>query len=209
MITRSGNRLPFCILVAGSIFISLATTGCGEKWSYYSLRDVQADMPQLMDSRWSQKRDYSEAEMLAVRAGGPQTLLVAVADRPPVYNDVAQLDEQVSRTFVIALDEALRAGHTYRITAETGRLIEGTTFRPAWRPYRGLEGEVTVLAVSSNSIRAAVRVTALTLKHTDPSRSLRGVYTFQTAGVDEPELYKAQIRFAGGVPAAEATEDLR
>lgn len=208
MKTRSGSRLPLCILVAGSIFISIAMAGCSEKWSYYSLRDVQANMPQLMDSRWSQKRDYSEAEMLAVRLGGPQTLLVAVANRPPVYNDVAQLDEQVSRTFVIALDEALQAGQTYRITAETGRLIEGTTFRPAWRPYRGLEGEVTILAVSSNSIRAAVRVTALTLKNTAPSRALRGVYTFKTANVDEPELYRAQIRFAGGMPAGEATEDL-
>jgi hypothetical protein len=200
MITRSRIHLTSRVLVTGSILACTAVTGCSERWDYYSLRGVQTQMPPLMDRQWSQRREYSQAEMLAVRAGGDQTVLVARAMRHPVHNDVAQLDEQVSRTFVMTIDEPLQAGKTYRITPENGRLIEGTTFRPAWRPYQGLEGELTVLSVSSSSIRAAVRVSTLTLKTTDPTRSLRGAHTFKTARGDEPELYQAQINFAGGPP---------
>ncbi|MCL4867067.1 MAG: hypothetical protein KJZ47_14325, partial [Gemmatimonadales bacterium] len=170
-----------------------------DRWAYYTLRDVQTEMPYLLDREWNRRREYTQAEMLAVRPGGDQTLLIARAVRNPVYNDVAQRDEQVSRTFVIALDEPAKAGKTYRLTAESGRLIEGTTFRPAWRPYRGLEGEVTVLGVSDNAIRAAVRVTGLTLEMADPDRALRGVFTFKTATGAEPELQQAQVNFLGEI----------
>jgi hypothetical protein len=209
MATCSRTRLPLRILAIGCTFAGLAVTGCGDsystirdRWDYYSLRDVRTDLPSLMDRQWSRRRNYTPDEMLAVQAGGSQTLLIARVTRPPVYNDVAQLDERVSHTFVIVLDEPVKAGQTYHITPDNGRLIEGTNFRPAWRPYRGLEGDVTILSVSDDSISAAIRVSALTLKVTDPERSMGGMHKFRIATGGEPELAKAQISFEGAAPAA-------
>lgn len=193
-------------LITVSLLVGLGViSGCGDKWDYYALRDVQTNLPQLMDRQWSQRREYSEAEMLAVRPGGSQTVLVGRATRSPVYNDVAQLDEQVSRTFVIVLDE-VQAGKTYHVTPDNGRVIEGTSFRPALRPYRGIEGDVTVMSVSGSAVTAAVRLTGLTLKQTDPERSMSGVHAFKIATGGEPELRKAQINVAGGLGAAPSAE---
>lgn len=199
---RFANRI-----LIGSVMLAglTAALGCGEKWDYYALRDVQTNLPQLMDRQWSQRREYSEAEMLAIRAGGSQTVLIGRVTKPPVYNDVAQLDEQVSRTFVIVLDE-VQVGKTYHITPENGRVIEGTSFRPALRPYRGVEGDVTIMGVSDSAITAAVRVTGLTLRQTDPDRSMSGAHTFKIATGGEPELRKAQINVEGGMSATPAAE---
>jgi hypothetical protein len=180
-------------LVTGFLLFGVCgLIGCGETWDYHALRGVQTNLPRLMDSQWSRKRDYTEAEMLAVRSGGTQTILVGRVTKPPVYNDVAQLDEAVSRTYVLVLDE-MQVGKTYHITPDNGRVIEGTSFRPAWRPYRGLEGDVTILSVSKDTISAAVRVSSLSLKTTDPERSMNGVHSFKTATGTEPGLVKAQI----------------
>ncbi|HON69381.1 MAG TPA: hypothetical protein PLS23_23110, partial [Phycisphaerae bacterium] len=197
------------LFAIGCTFAGLAITGCGDsystlrdRWDYYSLREVRTELPSLMDRQWARRRNYTPDEMLAVQPGGSQTLLIARVTRPPVYNDVAQLDEQVSHTFVIVLDEPVKAGQTYHITPDNGRLIEGTDFRPAWRPYRGLEGDVTILSVSKDAIVAAVRVSALRLKVTDPPRSMSGMHRYRVATGVEPELAKAQINFQGVVPAA-------
>lgn len=205
MRSHSRSHLALRVLSVGCVLFCLsALTGCGEKWDYYSLRGVQTQLPQLLDRQWSQKRDYSEAEMLAVRPGGSQTILIGRVSRPPVYNDVAQLDEAVSRTYVIVLDEPLETGKTYHVTPEQARVIEGTTFRPAWRPYRGLEGDVTVMGVSADSVTAAVRVSSLTLRNTDPERRMSGMHKFKIATGAEPELRKAQINVMGGLPAEPA-----
>ena len=114
--------------------------GCAEQWEYRNLRDVQATMPGLLDKQWAKRREYTPAEMLVVQAGGPQTLLIARRSKKATIGDVAQLDEQVNRTFVMALDGPPQAGKTYRISPDNGRLIEGTSFRPAWRPYLRYRG---------------------------------------------------------------------
>jgi hypothetical protein len=183
----------------------LCMTGCAENWEYCSLRGVQTELPRLMDSQYSRRRDYTPAEMLTVQSGGGQTLLIARSSRAGVSSDVvAQLDEEVDRTFVVVLDGEPQAGKTYHVTPETGRVIEGTTFRPSWRPYRGLEGDVTIMSVSAEKIVAAVRLSALMLKPSDPERSLRGVHPFRTLGGNEPLLRQAQINFEGGVSPASA-----
>jgi hypothetical protein len=136
--------------------------------------------------------------MLAVQAGGPQTLLIARRSKKATIGDVAQLDEQVNRTFVMALDGPPQAGKTYHISPDNGRLIEGTSFRPAWRPYRGIEGEVTVLGVSkSGEVKAAVRVTTLSLRQSEEERRLSGLYSFKPVAPGEPFLSEAQIRMGG------------
>ena len=101
------RRLVIAAGLAGGL---LAATGCSEKWDYRALRAVQADFPRLTDPQWSRKREFSEAELLGIRPGGPQVVLVARASKPPTIGDVAQLDEQVSRTFVIAIDGPLQVG---------------------------------------------------------------------------------------------------
>lgn len=199
MISNSRNRLPVRVLVTGAALACLLPAiGCNQKWDYYALRGVQADVPGLLDEQWSHRREYSEAEMFAVHPGGAQTVLVARESKPPRYNDVAQLDEAVSRTFVIVLDGEPRMGKTYHVTPGNGRVIEGTTFRPAWRPYRGLEGDLTIVGMSKDTITAAVRVTSLTLRNTDPERRMTGVHEFKIATGMEPGLRKAQVNFAGG-----------
>lgn len=201
MTVSRSHRWTRHVLITGPVLASVfAASGCSEQWDNYALRGVQTNLPGLMEAQWSRRRDYTEAEMLAVRSGGSQTVLVARASKPAVYNDVAQLDEQVSHTFVLVLDE-VRGGRTYRITAENGRVIEGTSFRPAWRPYRGLEGEVTILSDSKDAVTAAVRVTALTLRQNDPARSMSGTHRFKVAAGGEPGLRKAQINFDGGAAA--------
>ncbi|MBI4580957.1 MAG: hypothetical protein HY718_14715 [Planctomycetes bacterium] len=181
-----------------AVLCLVAAAGCSQTWEYHALRDVQTELPNLTDRQWSRRREYSDAEKLAVRAGGTQVLLIARSSRPAIEGDVAQLDEQVSHTFIIVLDGPVKAGRTYHVTPDNGRLIEGTTFRPAWRPYRGLEGDVTITAVSQRSIDAAVRLTGLTLKASDPARSLSGVHSFKIIGGGDPFLDQAQIRFEGG-----------
>src|SRR5690606_31350655 len=106
MATCSRTRLPFRLFAIGCTFAGRAITGCGDsystlrdRWDYYSLREVRTELPSLMDRQWARRRNYTPDEMLAVQPGGSQTLLIARVTRPPVYNDVAQLDEQVSHTF--------------------------------------------------------------------------------------------------------------
>jgi hypothetical protein len=200
------RRLVLAACLAGGL---LAATGCSEKWDYRALRDVQADFPRLSDPQWSRKREFSDAELLGIRPGGPQVLLVARASKPPTIGDVAQLDEQVSRSYVIAIDGPIQVGRTYHITPDNGRLIEGTTFRPAWRPYRGLEGDVTILSASASKVDAAVRVSALTLRNTDPERSLSGAHEFKVIQGHDPFLRQSMIRLEGGPPEEPPAEKTR
>jgi len=195
---RNEFRTPFPARLAGGAVLTclFLLAGCAEQWDYYSLHGVQTDLPPLMDKQWSRRRDYSEAEMLAVRPGGSQTLLIARFGKPGISGDVAQLDEDQNRTFIMVLDGPVKTG-TYHITPDSGRLIESTPFRPAWRPYRGLEGDVTVLSVSPEKIVAAVRVSTVRLKASDPDRRLSGTNTFQTMGGEEPALREAQINVTG------------
>lgn len=183
----------------------VAMAGCSENWEYYSLRGVQTEFPPLLSSQYARRRDYTPDEMLPIRSGGGQTVLLARSTRAGTRGDVAQLDEDVDRTFVLVLDGEPQAGKTYHITPDTGRVIEGTTFRPAWRPYRGLEGDVTVTSVDADKITAAVRVSTLTLKASDPERRLSGVHVFRALGGNEASLRQAQINFEGGMlPPASA-----
>ena len=106
------------------------------------------------------------------------------------------------RTVVMGLDGPPQAGKTYRINPDNGRLIEGTTFRPAWRPYRGIEGEVTVLSVSkAGVVRAAIRVTTLTLRQSEEEQRMSGIFSFKPVGPDDAFLSEAQLR-VGGMSAA-------
>lgn len=187
------RKLTYGSIVA-CLFAITTTTGCAEKWEYRALRNVQTTLPGLMDKQWSHRREYTAAEMLPVQAGGPQTLLIARRSKKAIIGDVAQLDEKVNRTFVLVLDGPPQAGKTYKITPDNGRLIEGTTFRPSWRPYRGIEGDVTILSVSATKISASVRVTALTLRLSDAQQRLSGVYSFKPVGQGEAFLAEAQIR---------------
>ena len=186
--------------------IGLLAAGCSQTWEYHALRGVQAEFPALMDAQWSKRRDYTSAEMLSVQPGGAQTLLIARSSRPGVRADVAQMDEEVDRTYVIAADGEPQAGKTYHVTPDSGRVIEGTSFRPAWRPYRGLEGDVTIMSISANKIIAAVRVSGLSLKHSDPERRFSGVHTFQMLSGGEGFLRQAQIQFHGGIAPAGGEE---
>lgn len=187
------RRLTHGFVIA-CFFALGATTGCAEKWDYRVLQGVHTPMPNLMDKQWSQRREYTSAEMLPAYAGGSQTLLIARRSKKAIVGDVAQLDEQVSQTFVLALEGPPQAGQKYRITPDNGRLIEGTTFRPSWRPYRGIEGEVTILGVSDSKIRAAVAVTALTLRHNDPKQRLSGIFSFKPVSHGDTFLAEAQIK---------------
>ncbi|MCL2330151.1 MAG: hypothetical protein FWC56_02490 [Phycisphaerae bacterium] len=168
--------------------------GCGGQWEYRCLHDVQTSMPDLLDQQWSQRRDFTPAELLAVQSGGEQTLLIAHYTKQATTGDVAQFDERVNYSFVIAIDGRPKVGKTYRVTPDTGRLIESSTFWPAKRPYRGIEGQVTILSASANKVEALVRVTTLTLRQGELQRRLSGIFTFKTTTPDDPSLGEAQIR---------------
>lgn len=192
---KLNTKCRYCgsVTVAAVLLFMTLASGCGDQWRFAAVRDVRADLPNLMDRQWQQRRDYTPDEMLDVYAGGGQTLLVASKTRPGTWGDVAQLDEDVRRTYVIVLDEVPQAGKTYRITPDNGRLIEGTNFRPSWRPYRGIEGELTVLAASDKAVTAAVRATTLWLKKSEAEHRLTGTHTFDIISGDEPWLRQAQI----------------
>ena len=183
---RFESLLP---MTAAITICLLATTGCHDSSHYWVLADVRVSLPAITAEDRPLARAGSPAELLAVDPGGDQTVLVAadLHDNPEV------LDDERARTFVVVLDGPPARG-TYVVTPENARLILNSVWRPARRPYVGLEGRVEILSVAPNGIRAYCVLRRVMINTRERFHVLRGRYRFETPAGDDLRLKQAGIR---------------
>lgn len=177
-------------LIAAAGLLVLA--GCGHtQWHYLALRDVSVTLPAMVQAQPTMKRAGTPAEPLEVNPGGQRSVLVATE----VHDDPEEEFDHWSRSFVVVLDGPPAKGKV-EVSPANGRLIYAAPFRPARRPYVGLEGYVNILAVRGSKVIAYCVLRSEIRDAYDKLYVVRGFYEFQTATGSEPFLHGGGLQVA-------------
>lgn len=197
--TAMARRIGFL----GAVLVTLGTVGCQGKARTHEWALMEADVafPEITGRERPVRRAGEPAEVLEIRRGGGQTVLVACrvaedvpSDRPYWHRNLA---------YVIAIPSPLSTG-SYDVTPENGRFLENAAWIPARRPYVGLEGRIRVLSFNSRGAVVDCSVRNVITRTGDPVYPLRGIHTFEFATVDEGVLNGCAIRLDGApAPAPE------
>lgn len=165
-------------LTVGVILWSLGAAGCGSRqWHHWALHDVGVALPDLRtDDRVTRRAGTASEPLEIMTGGGGQTVLIAYE----TYDNPQRTDEEWGRAYVVVLDGPPAEGR-FEVTPENGRFIEHSAFRPARRPYVGLDGHVRILSVESDGDVVAHCVLRSYLRDDrDPGHVFRGTVQFDT-----------------------------
>lgn len=166
-----------------------ATTGCHRATDSWALTDVNVAFPPITGAERPAERAGSPAELLEIYSGGQQTALIhcVIRDNPK------RTDDERSRAHVIVLDGQPTPG-TYEVSPANGRLVQNSAWRPARKPYSGLEGEINIIEIKNNRVVAECSIRNIITRTGDPVYPLRGRYEFEIVPADQLPLDECGIQ---------------
>jgi hypothetical protein len=166
-----------------------ATTGCHRATDSWAVTDVNIAFPPITGAERPTERAGSPAELLEIYSGGQQTALIhcVISDNPK------KTDDERSRAHVIVIDGEPKPG-TYEVSPANGRLVQNSAWRPARKPYGGLEGEITIVKIKGNRVIAECSIRNIISRTGDPVYPLRGRYEFEMMPADQVPLDECGIQ---------------
>jgi len=162
-------------------------TGCHETDYRWALTDTTVALPEITGQERPTERAGTPAELLAIKAGGDQTVLVAAT----IKDNPAKTDDERSYAFVVVLDGPLTQ-KVYPVAPDNGRLILNSVWRPARSPYGSLEGEIEIKEITPERIKAKCVLRNVLENARAASYIMRGTYWF-----DRPIESDVRLRQAG------------